>query len=104
MHALLLGIEAEQSVHYFWDYFSFLLFSATHFGRDFSPTLLWELRAVFLLLPPARDPALARVKFPSPISPQRKGYCICEVHFQILYLLGLFYSLNSSSSSVFSLA
>ena len=31
--ALPLGVAAEQSVHYFWDYFSFLsFFSATYFS------------------------------------------------------------------------
>ena len=44
------GVAVEQSVHYFWDYFSFLLFSATHFG-----------------------PAVARVKFPfTHLTPEKR--------------------------------
>ena len=39
-------------------------------GRAFGPILLWALRALNLLSPPAREPTEARRKFPSqPLPP-----------------------------------
>ena len=38
-------------------------------GQAFGPSLLWALRALFLLSPPAREPTEARLKFPFPLPP-----------------------------------